>query len=95
MSDMKIVGWGWMIVIVLIVGFKGYFYVFGYCVVKYGVVGFIWLLVVEFVCMGIMVNVICFGFLDMLMLVCLIDNIVVKIGMDLENVVGVFCEINF
>lgn len=54
---------------VLINGLIGFVGKVGYNSVKYGVIGLIKVVVLECVCDGIIVNVLCLGYVDML-LVC-------------------------
>lgn len=58
---LKVQGCGWIINVVLIVGKEGFLNFVYYSVLKFVVVGFINVLVKEFVCDGVIVNVICFG----------------------------------
>lgn len=61
------VGWGWIVNIVLVYGFIVLFYKFVYVIVKYGVIGLIKIIGFEIVCEVIICNVICFGYVLMLL----------------------------
>lgn len=84
--DVQVLGCGCIVNIVSMVGQCGYVYVLVYVVVKYGVIGLMCLLVLEFVVCGVIVNVVCFGYMEIDIVCESIDCIVVCIGCSVEEV---------
>lgn len=78
---MKSWGWGWIINIVFVYVLVVLFYKFVYVVVKYGIVGLIKIVVLEVVEQGIIVNVICLGYVWMLLVEVQILDIMKVRGM--------------
>lgn len=76
-------GWGWVIQISLINGLKGQYGQVNYVVVKVGMYGFIILLVCENVGFGIIVNIILFGYVVIDMVMVVLDEVCVKIIVDI------------
>lgn len=64
---MMVIGGGYIINIVFVVGLCFVFMISVYSVFKYGVVGFIKLVVVEYVRVNICINVVCLSFVDIFM----------------------------
>lgn len=64
---MKEKGWGWIINMVFVYVFVVFLYKLVYVVVKYGIVGLIKVVVLEGVEYGICCNVICLGYVYMLL----------------------------
>lgn len=64
---MMVIGGGYIINIVFVVGLWFVFMISVYSVFKYGVVGFIKLVVVEYVRVNICINVVCLSFVDIFM----------------------------
>lgn len=64
---MMVIGGGYIINVVLVVGLWLVLMISVYSVFKYGVIGLMKFVVVEYVRVNICINVVCFSFVDMFM----------------------------